>query len=506
MRKLIMPSGGANKLKFYTFTRNILSERLQQIRDGLEPPRTDIRHFFYEVRNKFLRENPDYPTVEHGSKTKTFYQDWSTVIKVFCIQHCEEFEIKPNRWWLLRDRLNILAKGKAICEGEKGDFIIDYTTRQRVAEDCSFILICEKATVSEELSKALHEKGYKLSLISSGGYDPADVKESVIQAIEILDVPNFFILHLHDYDLAGVEMNFTLKNHYSNVIDVGINPHFLKHLGTVDTRLVEEQALNKKFMKSLQEKFGICNMIQTPYTAENFNYLQGEHRSRKEWMGKRIEIDAIHVQYGIKPFVDYIESLLENITCWDLTRIGMVEQELYEPDNQYDYLMSEKESEVRKAYNEKLSALSKNYNRILDVVKYTLTQPTDYSDLRSKYFDGEDALRSITPLEKEYREQVERTWKPEYQRELDERVNDKLEYWDGNVSTAGHDINDIVEEIQSRLNEDKAGDSNLKEFEEKLEIVEWGKQELEAIQLPDPVEEIRKVIDALEELVRQRIP
>jgi hypothetical protein len=515
-------------VRFFEFTRLALSERLQSVKDGVIPPRSDLRHFFYEVRNRFLRKYPGIPNIEFDSKAKEstkFYASWSRVVTDFCAEHAVDFDIDPKRWWLIRDKMNLFAKGKAICESESGQFIVDSESRGKVAEGCSFILVCEKVTVSEELVKNLREEGYKLSLVSSGGKDPADVKEALIQAVDDLEVENFYVLHLHDFDLYGVEMYFELRSHYDKVIDVGVNSRFLEVLGNMDRRLVEEQSLNKSVHLALQESIKNHARFNPEYTDDDYQYMQGESVGDKEWRGKRIEIDAVHVQYGIKPFVDYIESRLEDIDCWDLTRIGIDEQELEEPPNEYRSLISKMEDDVGRAYGEKLDELSENYNEVLKVIQDTLTQPPEYSELRHKFVDTEATdfsswqvknsdgtsykydqrpLKNIHPLKEKYSKQISREWRDDYKGDLDERVNDKLECWDEDVSTAEEDIENIVEELQDNLDEDKANDSDLEEFKKKLESIEWGEEELDAIEVPDPIEEIRRVINALEEFAGQK--
>ncbi|GAJ05480.1 unnamed protein product, partial [marine sediment metagenome] len=87
---------------------------------------------------------------------------------------------------------------------------------------------------------------------------------------------------------------------------------------------------------------------------------------------KRIEIDAIEVMYGIQPFIDYaLMKIEEECQVWDLSRIGVDEFELEEPEDHYDTLVNKFERNVGRAYGKKLNALGKSMNKIIDVVKDT---------------------------------------------------------------------------------------------------------------------------------------
>jgi len=130
--------------EFYNLTRKLLLERLELLRQNITSEFTDIRHLFYIYRNRFLREHPELNEVD--SKSKSIYNDFeSNVIGGFCTEHCAEFNIDPDKWWRLREKMNIWAEGRAICHHEDfGDFLITNKNRHRVDRNCSFILVCEK--------------------------------------------------------------------------------------------------------------------------------------------------------------------------------------------------------------------------------------------------------------------------------------------------------------------------------------------------------------------------
>ena len=500
---------------FYDVTRRLLDERLEMVKRGETPPFTDIRHFFYECRNKFLRENPELTEID--SKSKHQYEDWQNTITAWCMKRCKEFDINEEDWWHLRDQLNIFAEGRAVCEGESGKFLIDRETRLRVAEKCSFILLCEKKTVTRELLEKLRGEGYRLNIISTGGYSPSDVIESVIAVAEELDVekPTFYFLVLHDYDRDGLKIYYKLKRRYQGVIDIGVNRELIEYLKEVgyDARLVEEKVENKNFQGELKE------WIETSddYTIEDFNYVQGEQVAKKRWVGKRIEIDAIHVQYGIEPFIKYtLKKIEEECPYFDLTRIGVEEFELREPTNHYEEAVKSFENRVADAYGYKLMEISKPLNSILDIVRKTAVQPREYSKLEEEHREDkvkerwevsrgdERWIRAVKPvkgveeLKEEFKTQIEKRWKDDYVGDLDE-INEQLKCYEGDVREAKEDLEKRVSDLQQKLSNAKKSDLDLKKFKMSLDEIDWGEEELEEIELPDEAEEIRLVINALQQ-------
>lgn len=501
-------------VKFYEVTRRLLRDRLDILKRNEVPTWTDIRHFFYECRNRFLRENLDL--MEIDSRSVDPYTDWQKVIKGWCEQHCEEFGISPDHWWRLREKLNIWAEARATCEGESGKFLVDHSTREQVTQGCSFVLMCEKKTVARELLEKLRGEGYRLNIVATVGHSTTDVQEAVIQLGEALDeeTPNFYILMLHDYDVEGIAIYFGLKGRYQGVIDVGVNRDLIHHwikAGDYDPRLVEEQNLNRKYNEWLKQKLEGAE----GYTLEDFEYLQGEKIGDKRWLGKRVEIDAIHVQYGIQPFIDYImEKIREKCPVWDLSRIGVEEFELEEPPNHYRQLIGDLEDRVGRAYGQKLGQLSEPLNVVLNLVRETLPQPPEFEELEEKYRGSKgsgyvvsgtdsyvyhkDEVKGVDPIKEKFGEQMKRDWAEDYGDELEE-INQQITMYEGDVRGGEEDLKGQREELQERLETDKKEDPDLSRFSEELDKVEWGEEELEEIEVPDEADEIRKVIEALQE-------
>lgn len=506
---------------FYVLTRRLLEERLELLRKGETPSETTIRHFFYECRVTYLRENPE--RLEIDSNSKNPYADWQgTTVKNWCQKNSEEFDIPPELYWRLREKLNIWPEAKATCEDEEGLFLINRETRKRVSKGCSFILVCEKKTVSREILDRLRGEGYSLKIVATGGHNPADVQEVVMQLGEELGKePNFYILILHDFDLDGVKILFNLKERYHGVIDIGVNNSFIQHLvkqGGFEQRLVEEKKLNKNHQGELKEKI----LESDDYDLEDFDYLQGKKIGKKRWEGKRIEIDAVHVEYGIQPFIDYImKKIQEECRIWDLSRIGITEHWLEEPENQYDLRLRNLKDKAESAYKKRLATTHRN-SILNKVIRVLLEVPEALIELIRKnwnftynieeYHTTWELPRSLSmynlktdeldKLKTDYADQRNREWILDFEEELDQ-INAQVTNYEGDVRDGAEVLERQAEALQEELDEAKEGDEDLEPFEKELDEIEWGKVELEEIEAPSEAEMIREVIETLYEMLRE---
>jgi len=501
---------------------------MEMVLNDQTPRWADLRNFYYECRNVFLRENPD--RLEIDTETKTPYSSFLDVIKYWCQKKSPEFDISPALWWRVREGLNLWPEGKATCWTSDDNFLVTHETRSRVTKGCSFLLVCEKRTVSRELLQTLEAKGYKLNLIATVGHSQSDVQEAVLEIKEAIDgdTENFYVLILHDYDLDGVRIFHTLKQRYGAVIDVGVNGEFIQWIrenSNFDPRLLEEKVLNKKYRRDLRA----CMIDSPEYTEEDFNYLQGDPfltlargKEKTHYGGKRIEIDAIHVQHGIDPFVNYILYKIDReCKVWDLSRIGVEEWGLDEPENHYGDAISQLQHDVGKAYGKKRHELSKTYHKILAIVKDALPLESDFTELDEKHrgtisygnpsvrVNGQHAYRyevkdvkGIFKLEAEYEEQIIREWAEDYQDRLRE-INGNVTMYRGDVREGEADLAERVEILQGELNAAKENDPDLEAFKDKLDEADWGEEELEAIEITPPAEEVRSVIEALQEYLEE---
>jgi hypothetical protein len=471
----------------------------------------------------FLRENPQLTEIDSGSKSGRQYPDWQkSALNLWCIKHRGEYGVPAELYWRVREKLNIWAEARAMCDGESGKFLVDRETRARTATGCSFILLCEKKTVSAELLTRLKAEGYKVNLISTGGFSPSDVQEAVLQIAEELDEdePTFYFLVLHDFDLEGVQIYFNLKARYSGVIDVGVNSelfHCLNEQGTFDSRLVEEQRLNKSYQGQLKETI---EEGDSAYSVDDFEYLQGvQQPSGKEWIGKRIEIDAIHVQYGIEPFITYIKKKInEECLQWDLKRIGLQEHSLLEPDNPFEDVLNTLSYAISTKQHETWQKISKPLVEVNEFVKKTLSEfSSDLAELTASYGikrvegetfadEGMDAYMlsglQIEALKQKYDAGFERVYVPDYEDELDE-WNAKIHCYKGDVTTAIEDMNEEYEDLQNDVNDAASTDEEAQAFEEELGQFDWGEEEFDKITVPDEKQVIRAVIEKLTERLKK---
>ncbi|NVM56928.1 MAG: hypothetical protein HWN51_02245 [Desulfobacterales bacterium] len=489
---------------FYDVTRRLLNLRLDLVEKGETPPFTDMRHLFYECRNLFLRENPQFNAPD--SDSETLYNDWEKIVGGWCEKHCADFGVDPTLYWRVREKLNIWPEGRAVCEGESGKFLIDRDTRERASKGCSFILLCEKKTVSRELLKELREKGYKVNLISTGGMSPSDVQEAVMLVAEELvaeDTPTFYILVLHDFDRDGLKIYFNLKERYGGVIDVGVNPELLSYLkerGGFDPRLVEEQVLNKNCQWELRRRIEESG----DYTLKDFDYLQGSQTAKKRWVGKRIEIDAIHVQYGIKPFVDYIaRKIEEECQVWDMSRIGVEPFELEYAGGHYELTTEEFNEKWQEKYDRVEREIQKPLSEIIEAVESVLSSDKSlakYRALRNRVEKSVDA--SLKRMMQHYPD-YGKDWSEDYEGELDE-INDRIKHYEGDVRKGPDDLSSEAEDLQAEANSAALNDPELDQYEEELGGIDTKEGELKKLEKPDRNGVIRTVIKRLKAMLASR--
>lgn len=523
-----MPRG--QPCKFFDLTRRLLQERLDlRLSDPtprkvdryghfVSPPFTDMRHLLYECRIKFLMENPDLS--EPDSESKNLYVDWEKAVNNWCRTKTGVFGYDPALYWRVREELNIWAEGRAVCEGETGPdaLLVEKKTRTRITEKCHFMLLCEKLTVSRELLQNLQELGYKVNLVSTRGHSPSDVQEAVIEVAESLsdkEIPGFYILVLHDYDLEGIKIYLTLKERFDQAIDVGVNRELLDYLkskGGFDERLVSERVRYRNYRSKLRDEIV---RGESSYTLEDFDYLQGSpEEGRKGWVGRRIEIDAIHVMWkeqgrpGVEPFIDYIQHQIEtHCRYWDLSRVGVEPFELEEPDNHYEGALNQLKWAAQDAYKSKIKEVSAAMNTILNVVREALPDETGFWSLAQEYWvldhDYEVAFRSLDiddlqEVKENFKEEMGKEWSEDFEDGL-EGINEQITKYEGDVTQAEQDLNQQFSDLQGELDEAKKDDPDLEEFKEELDEIDWGEDELDEIEPPQLIDEVQKVITRLQD-------
>lgn len=554
------------KTLFNELTYRLMDERLHIVEQGGIPPAIPLHSFFYECRNKFLKEHPERNEVDGKEDDKVGMHEHAVIY--WCERYCEKHGWDKGMYWRAREMLNIWAKGKATCEGEVDKFLVDHRTRDRITRKCSFILICEKETITDELLEKLRGERYHLNIISTGGQNPSDVQEAVLSAMENVDDddPTFYILSLHDYDLAGLEIYFNLKRRHKNIIDIGVNQDFIKWWKAgeekakreIDFRLVEEQVKNKNYHGDLEGY--IKN--DDDYTDEDFDYLQygikkedskkirKKKKESKPWKGQRIEIDAIHVAYGIEPFVQYTIKKLQECRLWDLSRIGVedfVVQEpeefsLNEPTNLFEGVLSEFDEKVKDVVSNAYYRERKVLDNIIDIVtdefelwhqkstvlqiEFSVDEDGLYNnkcvEFKQKYKDGFDRTYKDSYEEtlKELNKKLDKFWVDITENEL-EKINDQITHYEGDVREGEDDLKaqrdelqkqvddtrdateTLCDELQEKINSAAKNDPELQEFKSELDKVDWGKEKFEQLKAPDEKDVLECIIERLQERLEE---
>jgi len=477
---------------------------------GETPIETDLRHLFYEARNKFLRENPQFIEPDSKASGLALYQNWQNIIKRWCEKHTHQLDIDPTYWWRLREILNVWAKPKATCEGTDRPFLVGRDTREEVTAERSLILVCEKETVSRELLERLQQEGYRLNIVSTGGTATTDVLEVIIsESIQSgQNTPTFYILTLHDFDMSGIEIGLELKKHFAGVIDVGINSEFIEYLksqGDFDPRLVQEQVLIKKRHPELKKQIEQSD----DYSIEDFEWLEGEPfesvskggKPTTHYRGKRIEIDAIHVQYGIEPFIIYIlKKIEEECAVWNLRRIGVEDFDLENPDSEYEMAKDRFELDYNRMIKKTKDRLTIPFNQVNELIKIKMKN-LRHDELEAFQKVADDSVKETSERLKELEENYSDTWNYDWTDDFEDRlkeVNDQIDCYEGDVRKGADDLEAQRDGLQNSLQEIASDDESLGKFKDELKDISLPTKELDELEATDLATAIRAAIAALQ--------
>lgn len=521
---------GGKVTKIWRTTDRLLKRKLAVALTGALPKFNYKRELFYNCRQALQDEWGIDQEVDY----KEGYNAWINAITLWANKYCADLGVKEGRFWEVFAKLNVWAYYRGSCFrrnafGKTEEILIKHDNRHQAVEDCSFIILVEKATIAEPLFEALTEKGYIVKVIALGG-SPVGTYQSI--AADVGDLlqhimpKNFHIIVIHDYDMAGLLMIHKIRQWFPNTFDCGMNRHFFEYNGIeIDNRILE-RVTNKKFSGLPLELPEYNEEDMKLLFCPEFNLEEWETSKKKPprpWNGKRSEIDIVYAAHGIDPFVNYIEHILEDVEAWNLKRIGVEEKELEAGENLFETHISDMEDKVGRTYALKKQECSKTYQRALEILKGTMFLPEELTELEKKYcgklinnwtslVPGTTDLRyswrqreikGMNELREKYEDEINYDWVADWSGELDERVNDKLEFWEGDILTAKKDIAEIWVEIQGKLNDAKEEDYDLASFKEEADKIEWGKDELEKIEPKDPLEEIEKAIEALEEYAKE---
>jgi hypothetical protein len=495
---------------------NFFDKKLSLVLQGIQPEFTRVRGVFYNFRTAFLQEHPEL--LELDTDSNNVYQQYQgSVTNRWCKLVAPKLGIDPELWWRVREKLNIWPQGRAICHTRFGRFLVDYETRHRIDNNCSFVIVTEKDTILKPFMEKLNKLGYKANIISTGGNSQADVQEGLLDIADQLngDVENFYILLLHDYDLSGLGILHTVFKRYPNVIDLGINLRFLQWLENqvedYEERLIVEQQIHKKEYKQILE------FIQESkhYSIEDYKWLQGipyevvkRGKTKTYYKGKRVELDAVNAAYGTQVFIDYLLYRLEkDCKVWDLSRIGVEPFELQDPQNEFTaeiknyskkvcYTFYDKRREIEKPLDSVKSLIDEVVKDKLDKLK-EIKKPVlgDYETTNWDYIEPHK-LEEFNELKEFYKNQLEYDYTEDYQDDLD-NVNEQITRFEGDVREGEKTLRLQVNEIQEQVEFDAENDEQLPEFKEKLENVDYGQEKLDKLEPLSEKETVRLAIDKL---------
>ena len=85
----------ARECIFCNVTRQLLQDRLDMVLAGETPIKIDMRHLFYEARNKFLHDNPQLMEPDNKASGVELYQNWGRIIRVWCEKHVHLKQVGP---------------------------------------------------------------------------------------------------------------------------------------------------------------------------------------------------------------------------------------------------------------------------------------------------------------------------------------------------------------------------------------------------------------------------
>ena len=511
--------------EFNNLTKDKLKERLDDYLAGTTPRRTNNRSFFYECRNEYITSTGDI-TLDSKAHPDNLYISWQiSALKSWFKKR--RATITGNRWWWrIRDALNIEASGRAVCMSEQGQYLITRENRDNVMKDVSFVLICEKGLIAELVFDALIEEGYKVNVICTIGFTSNDAKDSVVEmAYELasLQEDNFYILVLHDYDLAGIQILADLKKLHNNIIDIGVNESLLDYLeanvSNYDRTNLEEGVLIKKDMREVKEYMvnssnyslidydflqGTANRLHAKDSSGNLRYKKKDGALIYHWIGKRIELDAINGLYGIEPMVNYIvQTINDKCQTWDLSRIDVKPFRLTEPHNEIQNALFEKEWEVKQKYDEIKEKLFKPKDKIIKLLKNGLSVGDEFNDLITEhwlYYNSfhDNRLKSANALREKYKDDIELEFVPDYDEDL-EKVNDQIECYNGDVREGKDVLRQQTKVLQDKVKADALDLPEWDNFLIDLENIETGEEALENIDIPTIEDMLTQAIEILTE-------
>jgi len=428
-----------NTIKDFTLiVRNYLDVQLNRVRQGLNPEwkspktgmitdRVSIRTFFYICRQEFFDTHPGEIEIDIGKGRTDQEVQMVNIIKQYLDKFKSEFNLL--HWVNVRDLLGIDAKERAVeyKHTETTPTLFEEGEIVEVVEKNSFSIIAEKELIASKIHQELNSLGYHSNLIVLEGFSVRNVikaLQEIKKQQEVLTTQNFYVLLLHDYDISGLQIIGSAKTIYPNIIDIGVNDEFLQTSKINLNDVKESWNPGKRLISWLKKQ-----------NLPNFKYLFLE--------SNRVEIDPVFWNYGLSPFIQYIESQIKlHCKFWNLNRIDVVPI--------YDWYV---EGERPDDWEEEIS-IGLGLTKIRNLIDLNTTKPF------------EEKLSEIEVPE----------LKNEEFKELRQNMIEGNKFYDGNILEAGEHIEKQEELLQEKLNEENEevvkGRNRAKENYEKINK-EW---------------------------------
>lgn len=314
---------------FLNILREVLNERFDALEEhGEEYVKTHFkkksqRMIWYNVEEIYdIRYNKAPKDLSGDAKKQ--YMRLTKAIREFCEgkkirQRAEAINPRYVRYWgLLRNALNISAKGRAVAYmgHEDNEVLVIPKNRPQYVDKGLMFVLCEKETVGLNFLEEMQNRGWRhtITLVVMGGTAVCEVIETLIDINDSIfdEETNVAIGVLHDIDISGIIIFNDIKQYFPKLLDFGINFEMLDRVSLTLWDELKESAKVTKEQKVYMKNRGFDDILERI----------GEFK---------VELDNTVEKKGVGVFCDYAEYVLdENAIYWDLNRVK--EPVCYDPN------------------------------------------------------------------------------------------------------------------------------------------------------------------------------
>lgn len=255
------------------------------------------------------------------------YKKFQAAIRNFCEGKgnvARAVKINPQYgmyWGLLRDALNIAAKGRAVIFGQPGsNILVTDENKYKYVNRALIAVICEKETLGKKWLAEMERRGWRnhFMLIITQGFSACEVIQTLMEIKEKIEKKEteFNVAVLHDNDIPG-KMIYQDVHEWFSASDIGVN---FEMLDRIDPALWD----------NLKEA---CKV--DPKQIKMIENLGDQSLSFLDRIGNfRVELDNLYIQRGIGVFADYAEFVIaRDMHVFDLNRVSTLD--MYQPDALY---------------------------------------------------------------------------------------------------------------------------------------------------------------------------